>query len=509
MRLTPYVEAAQVLSADLNGGDVLTYTQLSAGVDATVTRRRVVATIAARYEHNIGYSKRVDGIDAVTGLAKVAATVAPGVTVDGGAIATRARSDMRGAATGPSGNRANTSQVVSADVGPSLARHVGPVGVAASYRFGGTEVSSPSEKKLPPGTRALDNYSRSHRHLVTASAGTKPGDLDLPVGLSASGAYEREDVSALDQKYEGYHGRGDVVVPVSPTVAVTAGVGYENIEISQRDVALDASGAPVTDSRGGYVVDAAAPRRIAFDTRGLFWDAGVLYRPSPRTTMQARIGRRYGTISYTGSLAWQAATGIGLNIGVYDGIESFGRQLRDGVAALPDAFALPRDPFGPNVTGCVLGQSNARAGGCMNAAFQSIPTAQYRARGVDAVLAVVRGRTQYGFGAGYSNRKFLVPEGAPNLIVTDGTTDQSYYMQAFAAQQLGPTSGIDVNANFNIFDSGIPGSDTVYAFGASAGYYQRFGNLGAGASVGLYGYDTRAIEAQLEAQARLGLRYGF
>lgn len=510
VRLVPYIEAAQVLTAQIgNGGDVLTYTQLSTGIDATVTSRRVTATIAARYDHNFGYSKKVADIDVVTGLARVSAAVTKGLSIDGGAVATRSRSDMRGPAPGlTAGNLANTSQVISADVGPTVTGHVGPVAVGASYRFGGTEVSTPSDKGLPAGARALGNYSSSQRHSVTATAGVRPGQV-LPVGLTASGAYEREDVNTLKQKYEGYYGRGDVLVPVAPTLALIGGAGYEKIEISQRDPVVDGSGNPVVDAKGRYVIDSTNPRRIAFDTRGLFWDAGVLYRPSQRTTMQARVGRRYDSMTYTGSLAWQAGPWVGLNVGVYDGIQSFGRQLRGGVASIPTTFATGGDPLGQNFTGCVFGQSNAEAGGCLNSAFQSINTAQYRARGVDAVLVARRGRTQLGLGLGYANRKFLVPDAGPDLVVVNGTRDQSYYVQAFAGRQLSASSGIDINGFADVFDSGIPGSSTVYSAGASTGYYHRFGNLGATATVGIYGYDSSAIEAQVEAQARLGLRYGF
>jgi hypothetical protein len=509
VKFAPYIEAAQVLSADVKGGDVLTYTQVSVGIDASTVSRRITATISARYDRNFSYQKKVNDTNVVTGLAKVSAAVVPGVTIDGGAIATRARSDIRGAAPGfNQGNLGNTSQVVSADIGPSVAGHAGPVGLAASYRFGGTEVSTPSAKGVPAGSRPLDNYSSSQRHTITASAGVKPGH-GLPVGVSASGAYEREDASQLDQKYEGYYGRGDVVVPITPTIAVTGGAGYEKIEISQRDPIVNGAGVPVTNAQGRFVYSSTAPRRIAFNTTGLFWDAGVLYRPSPRTTFQARVGKRYDTMSYTGSLQWQASSAIGFNVGVYDGIQSFGRQLRAGVASIPNAFVASGDPLSQNFTGCTFGQSSAEAGGCLNSAFQSITTANYRARGVDAVMIARRGGTSFGFGGGYSNRKFLVPDTGPNLTVTDNSRDQSAYLQAFASQALSPNSGVDFNANAQWFNSGVPGADNVYTVGASGGYYHRFGNLGASASVGVTGYDSKSIDAQVAAQARLGLRYGF
>ncbi len=508
VKLSPYIEAAQVLTADVRGGDVLTYTQVSAGIDASVVSRRITATVSARYDRNFSYNKKVADQNVVTGLAKVSAMVAPGVTIDGGAVATRSRADIRGAAPSlTQGNISNTAQVISADAGPSVAGNVGPIGLAASYRFGGTEVSTPTPKNLPAGSRPLDNYSNSQRHLITASAGVKPG-RGLPVGVSASGAYEREDAGQLDQKYEGYYGRGDVVVPVTPHIALTGGAGYEKIEISQRDPVVNGAGQPVLDANGRYISNTAVPRRIAFNTTGLFWDAGVLYKTA-RTTLQARVGRRYDSMSYTGSLQWQASSAIGFNLGVYDGIQSFGRQLRGGVNSIPTAFVASGDALSQNFTGCTFGQSSAESGGCLNGAFQSISTAQYRSRGVDATLVAKRGPTTLGFGAGYSNRKFLVPGAGPNLTIQNGDTDQSVYAQAFWAQAFSPNNGVDVNVNAQVFDPGVAGSEVIYTMATSAGYYHRFGNLGASASVGVSGFDSKATDAQVQAQARLGLRYGF
>ena len=117
--------------------------------------------------------------------------------------------------------------------------------------------------------------------------------------------------SQLSQRYEGKYARGDVVLPVLPTLALTAGVGYEKIEVSQKDPLLDAAGNPVTDSKGRFVTDPASPRRIAYETDGLIYDAGVIWRPSPRTTLQARVGRRYGGMTYTGSLSYAASKSLG------------------------------------------------------------------------------------------------------------------------------------------------------------------------------------------------------
>ena len=52
-RISPYLEIQHVLSADFNGGDVLTYTGVGGGVNAEVATRRVTATIAYNYQRRI------------------------------------------------------------------------------------------------------------------------------------------------------------------------------------------------------------------------------------------------------------------------------------------------------------------------------------------------------------------------------------------------------------------------------------------------------------------------
>jgi hypothetical protein len=75
---------------------------------------------------------------------------------------------------------------------------------------------------------------------MTASASVRPGAI-APFGITLSGAYDRETASQLKQRYEGYYGRGDILQPISPYVALTAGVGYEKIETSQKDAVVDAT----------------------------------------------------------------------------------------------------------------------------------------------------------------------------------------------------------------------------------------------------------------------------
>ena len=91
----------------------------------------------------------------------------------------------------------------------------------------------------------------------------------------------------------------------------------------------------MVDSRGRFVTDPASPRRIAYDFDGIFWDAGVIWRPSRRTFLEARVGRRYDSMSYTGSLSYQMGSGSGIQVGVYDSVQTFGQQVNGTLASLP------------------------------------------------------------------------------------------------------------------------------------------------------------------------------
>ena len=47
--VVPYLEVQQVVNADLNGGDTLTYTAVAAGIDASVSTKRAEAQVSYRY----------------------------------------------------------------------------------------------------------------------------------------------------------------------------------------------------------------------------------------------------------------------------------------------------------------------------------------------------------------------------------------------------------------------------------------------------------------------------
>ncbi|WP_326524159.1 hypothetical protein [Sphingomonas sp.] len=520
--ITPYIEVGQVLTADLDGpSDVLTYTNVSAGIDMSLQTSRVEVQLNYRYDHRIDWDKPVTDGSVHSGLARAAVRLGPGLNIEGGALAARARDDIRGPAPGGlAGNASNVSQIFGAYAGPTFAAHLDETTVNAAYRFGYVKVEEPGiVAPLGAGQPRLDSYDSSTNHMATASVGARAGTY-APFGFTFSGAWEREDVSQLDQRYDGKYLRADVVMPVTGQVALVGGIGYENIEISLRDPLVDATGVPVTTGGGRFVTDPASPRRLAYETDGLFWDAGVIWRPSVRTTVQGRVGRRYDTMSYTGSIAYQASHRTGLNIGVFDSVDSFGRGLSDTLATLPTAFQNPIDPFGNQFGGCVFGAGDGdgitgnggtainAAGDCLTPLLGALTTASFRSRGITGVLSTGMGPYTIGVGLGYANRKFLVPNAGPNSILAN-ISDDIYFGQFTLGRELSVRSAIAANAYLNWFNPGLPNAPTVFGGGGNASYSYSFGRLGAIASVGVFAYDQEQFGKDVSGQALLGMRYSF
>ncbi|TVV76128.1 hypothetical protein [Sphingomonas solaris] len=509
--ITPYLEVQQVIDFDLAGNDprgTNTYTAVAAGVQASVDTRNLSGTIDYRYEHRFGWGDGLADQDIHTGLARGRVGLVPDlVSLEGGLLATRARTDIRGdAPTLLIGDQSNLSQVYGLYAGPALATRVGDLDVAASYRFGYVKVKTSTDFALAAGQPRLDGYDSSTNHAAAASVGMRPGVLG--VGWKLSAGYEREDTAQLDQRYDGKFVRAEVTVPVSRTLALVGSVGYEKIEASQRAPLIDAAGQPVVNSNGRYVTDPASPRLLAYDTDGLIYDGGVIWRPNRRTTLEARLGHRYGGTIFNGSFDWQIDSRSGLRIGVYDQIDSFGRGLTRGISSLPTQFTLARNPFGNAFTGCVFGATPG-TGGCLNNVFQSISTANFRSRGVYALYSGRNGRWTYGLGGGYSQRRFLAPE-IPGLFTLNGVEDESWSVQGNLGRRITTDSGVDFAVYGDLYRSGIAGAGDVKSGAATANYYRTLGDhLTANAAVGLFAFDTEGFETDVSGTLLLGMRYAF
>ncbi len=507
VEVTPYLEVQQVLVADLkNGSDVLTYTTVAAGIETSIQTRQAEAQVNLRYERRFFYEDDIGDDDILSGLARGSVQVVPNVlALEAGGIATRSRIDIRGEAPSNTvGNIDNVTQVYSVYAGPSLSTNIGALDVNANYRVGYTKVESEDTGILPPGQLPIDIFDDSVSHSASVSVGMSPGDL--PFGWSVGAGYEREDAGQLDQRFEGKYVRADVTVPVTPTVALVGGVGYEDIEISERDALRDVNGDPVVDNDGRLVTDEASPRLLSYDEDGLIWDAGVLWRPSRRTSLEARVGRRYGSTTYAGSLGYQPNENTSLNVSVYDTVSGFGNLLNDNLASLGTSFSSSRNPLSGELNGCAFGQTSSL---CFNDALQSAASSSFRARGVNAQLAYGYNGWNTAVAAGYSRRRFFASQ-LGGLSSVDGLVDENYYANLSIGRQIDARSSFDTNVYANLLDSGFAGAPNVLALGANAAYYRQIiPGLTGTAAVGLDSFQQDGFDSELTASALLGLQYEF
>ncbi|WP_128892743.1 preprotein translocase subunit YajC [Erythrobacter sp. HKB08] len=509
VNVEPYIEVSQIFVAELSpGDDVVTYTQIATGVDASVNGRNSGGSVSVRYEYNIGYGDDALTSDTLSGVARGYTSIVPQVlTVEAGALAARTRVDGNGGATLNALNGEDTeSRIYSAYAGPTLSTHAGDVAVAAQYRIGYTRVETPDAIVTAPGADPLDVFDDSVSQRASINLATRPGE-PLPVGVGVGAGWAQEDVSNLDQRVRDVYVRGDVTLPVSPNVALVAGVGYEDVEVSARDAVLDTNGNPVIGDDGRLVTDKSQPRRIAFETDGLIWDVGVVWRPSSRTAFEAHYGRRYDSDTYYGSFAWAPNQRSALNVSVYDTISGFGGLLTNSLANLPTEFSATRNALTGDLGGCVAGSEGSQ---CLTGALGSVRSSVFRSRGIAANYTTQVGRLSTGLGIGYDNRKFIAPEGTV-LDAANGVTDEAYYMSWFLSGDLGSRAGFTTNAYMTLLDSGFDNAGEVLAVGASAAYSRSLTDrLAVRAAIALDHIDSEdALEDLTAASGLVGLRYGF
>ena len=504
----PYLEVQQVATMDFDSGEVLTYTGVGGGVDAAVATRRVQAMISVNYQHRVGWNDKLEDHDVVSGVAAVHVDAVPGLLAfDAGALAARTHADIRfPVPTARSIDSPAIAEVYSAYAGPTLSTRAGPVAVNAAYRLGYVKVDDHSlaGTGLPPGAPRVDRYSSSTVHNATVSVGMAPGEL--PFGWTVGAGYVREDMNRLDSKFEGKYVRGDIVLPVSRTLAVTGGIGYEWLQGSQRDFLRDPlTGLPVLSPGGNLIADPSRPRLKTIDQDGEMWDVGILWRPSRRTELQARAGWRYGGESFTAQLSHKINAHSALNAAVYDSVSSFGRLLITDLNGLPTNFKPPSN--GLSGAGCIFG-NDPGTGACFGDAFQSISNFNFRNRGATIRYSAARGPWSMGLGAGYANRKYLAPNS--NIFALHDVTDQSFSLQGNLGRKLTRTSGIDLDAYAAWFDSGITDSDASFGAGLTGRYYRNIfrDRLQAQIAAGLYTTQAGEFDASY-GSILVGLRYTF
>jgi hypothetical protein len=493
----PYVEANAGMSADLSGGDddVLTYTSVAAGVDGRIETQRVVAQASYRYERRIDIEGDSGDQDVHTGVALVHAQAAPGLSLDAGALAARSGGPGRGSTVS---DRDSSAQVFSAYAGPTLNTRVGPLQVGAAYRLGYARVDG-------DGLSGDDDFDESVLHNATASVGMGPGRL--PFGWTVGGGYAREESGDLENRLTAMYVRGDVVVPLGPTFALTAGVGYENIESSQQDVLRDANGVPVVVN-GRLVADPSRPRLRGYETSGVIYDAGFIWRPDPRTEIQGRAGHRYGGTTVIGSLRHQFPRGTGVAVNVYDSVGTAGSAIINNVTNLPTDFDANRNPLTGAFDGCVFGRDPG-TGTCFDQALQSLSSGTFRGRGANILFSGRRGPWNWGVGAGYDNRRYTALVSG-DVSSFDPRTDESLVVNAGVSRRLSRWSGMSIDASASWYDSDRIGFDPVFSTGVTGSYYRSFmiPGLQFHSAVGIYHSDGTLLDSTV-ISALIGLRYTF
>jgi len=503
----PYIEVSQILSAEITPGDeILTYTQVAVGADVTAVGRRAGGSVSVRYERNIGYGDDVIDSDTVSGVARGFVAIVPdAISLQAGGLASRTRVD------GAGGTTANPlvqddqaeGQIYSGYVGPSIATRAGAFDITGAAQVGYTRFETDNAVVDTNGD-AVDLFDDSVTYNSQLRVATRPGDL-LPVGVGVEGGFFQEDISNLDQRVRDVYGRADITVPLSSSLAVVGGVGYEDVEISSRDAVRDVNGDPVVGADGRFVTDETAPRTLAYDVDGVIWDAGIVWRPSSRTTVSATVGRRYDSMTYTGSVSYVPNSRSQFAVSAYDGVTGFGGLLTNSLSALPTEFEVVRNSLSGDFGGCVGGTDGAV---CVDP-FGSVRSSTFRSRGVQASYQRNIGRFNAAVAAGYDRREFIAAAGTV-LEAADGLTDESYYVTGALSREIGNNANVQANAYANWFSAGADGAD-ISAYGASAAYSRSIaGNLSARAAVAVDYIDSEfSAEDFAAASALLGLRYDF
>ncbi|MGB3739850.1 MAG: hypothetical protein WA948_10935 [Pontixanthobacter sp.] len=279
LQMQPYIEMSQIVIAELEpGDDITTYTQLAAGIDASVSGRRNVGSLSLRVEKNIGYGGDTRDSTALSGVARGYATVIPQtITFEAGGLAATTRVDGSGSSTlNPVIGDDSRSDVYSLYAGPSLRVHSGDLHATGNYRVGYTHVDVPDPSRKATSLPPVEVFDSSISQSVAVHVGTRPGE-PLRIGVGVGAEWNQEDISNLDQRVRNRNVRFDAQLPVGTDLALVGGVGYEDVEVSGRDALRDGQGNPIIGDDGRSITDESQTRRLAYDVSGLIYDAGIIW----------------------------------------------------------------------------------------------------------------------------------------------------------------------------------------------------------------------------------------
>ncbi len=112
-------------------------------------------------------------------------------------------------------------------------------------------VNASTDAALQPGLLPTDRFQSSFSNKIDASIGMSRSRL--PFDWSIASQYQMENSTQLARHYRVFNMIGEVTVPVARTIAIVTSGGYEKTKTSERSALVDATGNPVTDSKGRFI----------------------------------------------------------------------------------------------------------------------------------------------------------------------------------------------------------------------------------------------------------------
>ena len=502
----PYVEVSHNLDSFYSPSSAeLTYTDVVAGAEVTVNGRNNQGVISARVDQRIGYGT-VANSTGVTGVATLSSAIIPNtLRIDYGGYANETYVANNGATL------ANTPQTVgqrqqvyAAFAGPTLSTHLGDIGVTGHYRVGYTSIGENGFDANNTFRNGIDVFGHSVVQDGRLAAGVRPGQWGW-VGFNVIGGYYNEKESNLDQNLNSEYARGEAIIPVTGDLAVVAGAGYEKILVTSRD-ALRLNGNPVLDQNGRYITDYSSPVYTAMSVQDAIWDAGVEWRPSRRTNLEAHVGHRYGQISEYGSFTYMPSPRQNLSVVVYDNLGGFGGDLNNTLSNLSSQFQTVRDGITGNIASCL---STSAAGGCLGGVLGSANSAFGLAHGATIGYDLHFGRWDTGIGFGYDVHRYISSAQTVDAHV-NGKADTYYWMDTFVGASINEKSQFQTTLNIYKYHSGLVLNSDVTSL-RIVSIYQYFPSkhLSFNASLALNASFNQTQRDLWSSTLSMGVRYTF
>jgi hypothetical protein len=229
-----------------------------------------------------------------------------------------------------------------------------------------------------------------------------------------------------------------------------------------------------------------------------------MWRPSRRMALEARVGRRYGDMSYTGSWTWQPTQDTGYQLGIYDSVSTLGRSLSSGLAALPTSFDLVRNQVDGSIGGCAFGASG---GTCLTPALANASGFAFRNRGAVLSSSSRLGQWQMGAALGYDRRTYIA-NGLVGVGALDGSADETWFVTLSASRPISERTAFGANLYSTYFDSGL-GIDSYSSGGSAAISHNFLPRLTGNAAVSVNALRQEGFNARIFGSALLGMRYSF